>query len=61
MVLLSELLSFFNYYFCIISGMNKMSYSERDGTFILRELTKLPKRATLLYTVYSMSIYSIVQ
>ena len=42
MVLLSELLSVFDYYFFIISGMIKRSYSE---------LKKLPKRATLNVTL----------
>ena len=34
MVSISEFLSFFNYYFFIISGMINRSYSERDGIFM---------------------------
>ena len=45
----------FQLYFFIISVMIKRNYSERDGTFIRRELKKLPKQATLVYIIVNIN------
>ena len=66
MVLLSEFLSVLNYYFCIISGMIKRSYSDRDGN--MDETNKITKTGypivhCTLYMVYlliDIYIYSII-